>query len=117
MIGRNYCTLEEHDPNKNIDDAGLSKASSRIGIPKFFKSGAQRKVTGRKDGASTGPKNSGKTKQDTSDSPQSVNATNDALEVTIRVEVNPKNPDGATKPYRLIVPPLITPSYDAAAGS
>lgn len=106
IAGRNYCTLSEYDPNQDPEVEELAKASSRIGIPKFFRSGTQKKGTGF----------SGKSKQDTTDSPLGANVA-DALEVILRVEANQKNPDGATKPYRLIVPPLTTQSYDATAST
>lgn len=80
----------------------LSKASSRIGIPKFFKSGSQKKGTALQ--------NSGKLKQETTDTGI---AGKDALEVVLRVEVNQKNPDGVTKPYRLVIPSLTVSSFDA----
>jgi len=102
MPRRNYCTLSEYDPNQEPEVTELSKASSRIGIPKFFKSGSQKK--------GTAPQNPGKLKQETADTPQTGK---DALEVVLRVEVNQKNPDGATKPYRLIIPSLTVSSFDA----
>jgi len=105
ITGRNYCTLGEFDTNQDPEVEELSKASSRI-IPKFFRSSGQKKGTGL----------SGKSKQDIADSPQGANAV-DALEVILRVEINQKNPDGATKPYRLIIPPLTTQSYDATAST
>lgn len=83
----------------------LGKASSRIGIPKFFKSGSQKK--------GTAPPNHGKLKQETADTPQTGIVGKDALEVVLKVEVNQKNPDGATKPYRLIIPSLTVSSFDA----
>lgn len=104
LTGRNYCTLGEYDPNQDPEVEGLCKASSRIG--KLFRSNTQKKGTGFL----------GKSKQDTADSSQGAN-TADALEVILRVEVNQKNPDGATKPYRLIIPPLTTQSYDATASA
>lgn len=88
----------------------LNKAGSRIG--KFFRSSTQKKGTNQ----STPPKSSGKSKQETNDAPQGMAAGRDALEVILRVEINQKNPDGATKPYRLLVPPLVTQSYDATQG-
>ncbi|KAF8456342.1 hypothetical protein BGX38DRAFT_1248916 [Terfezia claveryi] len=106
MPRRNYCTLGEYDPNQDPEVEELSKASSRIGIPKFLRSSTQKKGTGL----------SGKSKQDIIARPQGANAV-DALEVILRVEVNQKNPDGATKPYRLIIPPLTTQSYDATAST
>ena len=106
ITGRNYCTLGEYDPNQDPEVEELSKASSRIGIPKFFRSSTQKKGTGL----------SGKSKQDISDSPQGANAV-DALEVILRVEVSQKNPDGATKPYRLIIPPLTAQNYEATAST
>ena len=81
----------------------LSKASSRIGIPKFFKSVSQKK--------GTASQNPGKSKQETTDNPQA--GIVDALEVVLRVEVNQKNPDGVTKPYRLVIPSLTVASFDA----
>ena len=109
--GRNYCTLNEYDPNRTEELPELNKTTSRIGsIPRFLKGG--KKGKGKKDKQEGPPPSSGQGRPGV---PDILFMNRDALEVTIRVEVNQRRPDGDTKPYRLLVPTLQTPGYEGTA--
>lgn len=102
-LGRNYCTLAEYDPeNSPPETPELVKTAARAGISKFLK--GNKKAADRKDIPFIMVQDSEVMRQV---------PLPDSLEIVLHIEVNQRSPDGITKPYRMILPPLTTQSYEA----
>lgn len=104
-LGRNYCILSLFDPN-NISTLSLDPPEKKSSWSRRSKKGSIKKSHSVRSTKSL-PQNA--ILDGASDSKEIVDlpgAMTDSLQVTLRVEINHKNPEGATKPYRFIIPVL-----------
>ena len=104
---RNYCTISPHDPD---DNEGAELETSAAQQSTFTK---MRKGTfGRSSGKGPAPAGDNFGQVDGAGASRVAVDPNelmrDGLQVTICVEINQKDKEGATMPYKFAVPALVT---------
>lgn len=113
---RNYCTISPHDPESEgaeLETATAQKSRfAKIRQNTFGKSSdkAAKPVAGDNFAREGGLDGAGSSKVMT----DPIEMMRDGLQVTIRVEIDQKNKQGVTKPYRFAVPALV---YDPGDGA